>query len=198
MRWPRPSASTTCCSTGLLIKQTEHLSLFAAPALLDRDYEADASAYESVIDQVRKSTPCVMLDLPHVWRPWVQADAVRRRRNRHRRDARSRRAAERQEPARPGARPASQRRAAAAGAEPDGRAERPEIPAKEFGEALGVEPALIVPFDPQLFGTAANNGQMLAEVQPAREGRPRRRASLPNSSPAARCSRVARRAAFPS
>src|SRR6185295_641006 len=56
----------------LLIKQTEHLSLFAAPALLDRDYEADASAYESVIDQVRGSTPCVILDMPHIWRPWVK------------------------------------------------------------------------------------------------------------------------------
>jgi pilus assembly protein CpaE len=41
---------------------------------------------------------------------------------------------------------------------------RPEIPVKEFGKALGMEPALVLPFDPKLFGQAANNGQMVFEV----------------------------------
>jgi pilus assembly protein CpaE len=44
-------------------------------------------------------------------------------------------------------------------------AKRPEIPVKEFSAAVGQDPMLILPFDPHLFGTAANNGQMLAEVQ---------------------------------
>jgi pilus assembly protein CpaE len=43
---------------------------------------------------------------------------------------------------------------------------RPEIPLKDFGEAIGIEPAVVVPFDPHLFGMAANNGQMVGEVQP--------------------------------
>jgi pilus assembly protein CpaE len=41
---------------------------------------------------------------------------------------------------------------------------RPEIPVKDFGEALGLEPSLVIPFDAKTFGQAANNGQMLAEV----------------------------------
>ena len=41
---------------------------------------------------------------------------------------------------------------------------RPEIPTKDFAEALGLEPALIMPFDAKLFGNAANNGQMIEEV----------------------------------
>ena len=41
---------------------------------------------------------------------------------------------------------------------------RPEIPAKDFGEALGVHPSLIIPFEPKLFGAAANNGQMILEA----------------------------------
>ena len=41
---------------------------------------------------------------------------------------------------------------------------RPEIPVKEFAKALGAEPALVLPFDPKLFGQAANNGQMIFEV----------------------------------
>ena len=150
----------------LLIKCGEHLSLFAAPALLDRDYEADAGAYESVIDQVRASTPCVILDLPHSWRPWIKQtlltadeivivatpDLASLRNAKNLIDlVRGQRAND---------------------APPRlvlnqvGVAKRPEIPAKEFGEALNISPAVIIPFDPQLFGTAANNAQMLAEVQP--------------------------------
>jgi pilus assembly protein CpaE len=41
---------------------------------------------------------------------------------------------------------------------------RPEIPAKDFAETIGLEPALVMPFDPAVFGQAANNGQMLNEV----------------------------------
>jgi pilus assembly protein CpaE len=37
---------------------------------------------------------------------------------------------------------------------------------KDFAEALGVQPALVLPFEPQLFGKAANDGQMIAEVDP--------------------------------
>ena len=41
---------------------------------------------------------------------------------------------------------------------------RPEIKAAEFAKALEIEPAAIIGFEPQMFGTAANNGQMIAEV----------------------------------
>ena len=41
---------------------------------------------------------------------------------------------------------------------------RPEITPADFAKALGVDPIAVIPFDPQLFGTAANNGQMIAEV----------------------------------
>jgi pilus assembly protein CpaE len=41
---------------------------------------------------------------------------------------------------------------------------KPEIPTAEFAKALGVEPLAILPYEPQVFGTAASNGQMIAEV----------------------------------
>jgi pilus assembly protein CpaE len=41
---------------------------------------------------------------------------------------------------------------------------RPEIPVKDFAKALGVEPSLCLPYDAKLFGQAANNGQMICEV----------------------------------
>ena len=48
-----------------------------------------------------------------------------------------------------------------------GQPKRPEIPPKDFAETLNVDRACIVNFDPQLFGQAANNGQMLIELQTA-------------------------------
>jgi pilus assembly protein CpaE len=47
-----------------------------------------------------------------------------------------------------------------------GTPKRPEIPTKDFAETMGTDPIAIMPFDPALFGQAANNGQMLIEVQP--------------------------------
>lgn len=46
-----------------------------------------------------------------------------------------------------------------------GLPKRPEIEAGEFAKALGIEVLSSIPFDAQLFGTAANNGQMIAEIQ---------------------------------
>ena len=44
---------------------------------------------------------------------------------------------------------------------------RPEIAIADFAKAVDVEPAGVITFDPKLFGTSANNGQMIAEVEPA-------------------------------
>ena len=41
---------------------------------------------------------------------------------------------------------------------------RPEIPVGDFARSVGIEPAIVIPFEPQLFGTASSNGQMIAEV----------------------------------
>jgi pilus assembly protein CpaE len=41
---------------------------------------------------------------------------------------------------------------------------RPEIKPADFAKALEDQPVAAIPFEPQLFGTAANNGQMIAEL----------------------------------
>jgi len=56
----------------LLIKRGDHLCLFTAPASLERDYNAGPEAYEAVIDVTRSSSPCVIVDLPHAWSPWIK------------------------------------------------------------------------------------------------------------------------------
>jgi len=150
----------------LLIKCGEHLSLFAAPALLDREYEVETAAYETVLDQVRASVPCVVVDMPHAWTAWSRQtlsradeivivatpDLASLRNAKNMMDVIK---AQRTNDAPP-----------KLVINQAGVPKRPEIPAKEFAAAIGHEPALVIPFDPQLFGLASNNGQMLAEVQP--------------------------------
>ncbi len=150
----------------MMARCTERLSLFAAPALLDVDYEIGPEAYEEVTQKIRSAAPFVILDLPHVWTTWkrkillssddlviVATPDLASLRNAKNMVDLVRRARPNDAPPRlvlnqvgvPG---------------------RPEIPVKDFGEALGLTPSLVLPFDPKLFGQAANNGQMLSEVGP--------------------------------
>ncbi len=150
----------------MMARCTERLSLFAAPATLDSDYDIGAEAFEEVSQKIRSAAPFVILDLPHVWTAWkrkilltsddlviVATPDLASLRNAKNMVDLVRRARPNDAPPRlvlnqvgvPG---------------------RPEIPVKDFGEALGLTPALCLPFDPKLFGQAANNGQMLAEVGP--------------------------------
>lgn len=45
-----------------------------------------------------------------------------------------------------------------------GMPKRPEIKPGEFTKALQIEPIACVAFEPNLFGTAANKGQMISEI----------------------------------
>ncbi len=148
----------------ILLKRGDYLSLFAAPAVLDRDFAESLEAYEAVIDAVRQSTPCVMVDLPHHWAPWVKASLI---------------AADEivivASPDLASLRNAKNLVELMRQNRPNDLAPRlvlnkvgvpkkPEIPVKDFAETIGHEPALVLGHEPLLFGQAANNGQMLAEL----------------------------------
>jgi pilus assembly protein CpaE len=45
-----------------------------------------------------------------------------------------------------------------------GMPKRPEISVSEFAKAIETKPIAAIPLDPRLFGSAANNGQMIAEI----------------------------------
>ena len=150
----------------LLLKRGDHLSLFTAPAALERDYDAVPEAYEAVIDAVRQSCPCVILDLPHGWSPWIRncliaADEIVVVATP---DLTALRNAKNLIEIIKNARPNDQ--APRLVLNQVGQPKRPEIPPKDFAETMGLDPVAVLHFDPGLFGTAANNGQMLLEVQP--------------------------------
>ena len=56
----------------LLSRCSDHLSLFAAPTALDRPYDVDMAACETVLDIVRDNVPWVAVDVPHLWTGWAK------------------------------------------------------------------------------------------------------------------------------
>jgi pilus assembly protein CpaE len=147
----------------LLTKCSEHLSIFAAPVVLDRDYEISPDACDLVLDVVRQNVPYVTVDLPHTWTPWVkrvllQADeivitAVPDLANL--RNAKNLIDLLKQNRANDGPCHIVVNMAKTP--------KRPEISAKEFSVALDITPTQIIEYDSETFGLAANNGQMIEE-----------------------------------
>ncbi|VAW10864.1 Type II/IV secretion system ATPase TadZ/CpaE, associated with Flp pilus assembly [hydrothermal vent metagenome] len=148
----------------LLAKCTDRLHLFAAPSTLDREYDIDGEVLDQVIDLLRTSVPCVVLDLPHVWTGWARStllaadDVVITATP----DLASLRNAKNIVDVLKANR--SHDRPPYLVLNQVGMPKRPEIGIEDFTDALSLEPTLAIPFDPQLFGTSANNGQMIAEI----------------------------------
>ena len=150
----------------LITKATDRLSLFTAPATLDRTYNLDPETYTRVLDQVRGSVPFMVLDLPHIWTDWFKSTVISA-------DELIIVAAPDLASLRNGKNLIDFLKAARPNDNPPklvlnmvGLPKRPEIPPKDFGQAIGIDPTMVLPFDAQLFGTAANNGQMVFDVAP--------------------------------
>jgi pilus assembly protein CpaE len=148
----------------LLSKCTDHLSLLAAPATLDRVYDFSAEAFDPIVDSLRATVPCIVLDVPHQWSGWTKKtligaddilvvagpDLANLRNTKNLLDLLK------------AARPNDRRPRYCLNQ--IGMAKRPEIKPGDFAKSLDDEAAALIPFDPQAFGTAANNGQMIAEL----------------------------------
>ena len=148
----------------LLSRCSDHLSLFASPGTLDRPYDLDPSSCETVLDVVRKNVPWTAVDVPHLWTAWARQvvlgadylvitaapDLANLRNTKNLVDQLK------------GARPNDQPPLLVLNQV--GVPKRPEISVKDFSDAIELEPKIVIDFDAQLFGTAANNGQMIEEV----------------------------------
>jgi pilus assembly protein CpaE len=159
-----PERVDTAFVDRLLAKCTDHLNLLAAPATLDRVYDFGADAFDAIFDSLRSTVPCVVLDVPHQWSGWIKQtlvaadeilvvaapDLANLRNTKNIYDF--------LKVARPND------RHPVYCLNQVGVPKRPEIKAADFAKALEHQPTAIIPFEPQLFGAAANNGQMIAEV----------------------------------
>jgi pilus assembly protein CpaE len=149
----------------LLSKCTDRLQLLGAPATLERPYDLRETDVDGVADILRATTPYIVYDLPHMWTAWsrrllLSADEIvlvcspdlANLRN-------SKTILDVLKQSRPND---SQPILLINGVS---MPKRPEIGVAEFAKALEMDCAGAIPFDPALFGAAANNGQMLIEVQ---------------------------------
>ena len=150
----------------LLTKCSDNLSLFAAPSTLDHVYDLSEKQCATVVDVVRSNLPHAFMDIPHMWTGWSRQmlihaddivvtatpdlaslrntknliDLIKKERNND---------------------------------DPPhivlnqvNVPKRPEISLADFTRSLGMDVELVIDFNPQLFGTAANNGQMIQEFEP--------------------------------
>lgn len=151
----------------LLSKCSDHLSLLAAPSLLDRNYDFDALSFQPIMELLQRSAPVAVLDIPHLWTSWVQTvlsdadeivitavpDLANLRNTKNLMDAIRK--------LRPNDKPPH------LVLNQVGMAKRPEISPSDFVEPLEIEPVAIIPFDSQMFGNAANSGRMISEIDDA-------------------------------
>src|SRR6202522_4370202 len=159
-----PDRIDTAFIDRLLAKCTDHLNLLAAPATLDRVYDFGADAFDAIFDSLRATVPCVVVDVPHQWTGWTKQtlisaddilivaapDLANLRNTKNLYDFLK------------AARPNDQRPLYCLNQV--GVPKRPEIKAADFAKALEDNPIATIPFEPQVFGAAANNGQMIAEM----------------------------------
>ena len=148
----------------LISKAANHVNLLTAPVMLDTTFDFEERDFEQLVELGQRSMPVVVLDIPHAWTAWVRhtlatideiiivAEP----------DLASLRNAKNLSDTIKALRPTE--------SEPLlvmnklGVPRRPEIAPNEF--ATSVECRLLgqIGFDAATFGTAANNGQMIAEV----------------------------------
>lgn len=150
----------------LLAQCAERLSLLAAPSTLDRTYDFDGEAFASIVDTAQRSAPMIVLDVPHIWTEWCKTTLARaddivitatpelaNLRN-------AKNLVDTLKKLRPNDGPPklilNQTQVP----------KRPEISTDDFADALEITPLAVIPFEPQLFGNAANNGRMLGEMDP--------------------------------
>jgi pilus assembly protein CpaE len=150
----------------LLSKCGDNLSLLAAPATLDRVLDFSETSFDSLFDAMRATAPWIVLDVPHVWSGWarrilvasddvvvVASPDLANLRN-------AKNLIDNIKAARPHDRPP---RLVLNGV---GMLKRPEIATAEFAKAVEISVSAVLPHDAKLFGAAANNGQMIAEIEP--------------------------------
>jgi MinD-like ATPase involved in chromosome partitioning or flagellar assembly/TPR repeat protein len=148
------------------IERTPRLRIFNAPAAVERALEPEPEALQAVIAHARRMSAFVVLDLPHAWNAWIKhallgADdivivsgpdlASLRNTDNMLKLLRS-------EPGRVAS--------PIVALSMVGVPKRPEIPFKDFSEALVLAPSATFAFDPALYSSATMAGQSIYEAAP--------------------------------
>ena len=150
-----------------MIRHTPKLSILPTAGSLNQKAVMTPEAYEAVVNGVRSISPLTILDMPHYWCDWTNnvlinsddvvitatPDLANLRNTKNLIDfLRAQRPND---------------------AEPililnkTGMTKTSEISVKDFAAAVGLEPALVLGFEPDAYFEASNDGKMLSEVKAA-------------------------------
>jgi pilus assembly protein CpaE len=147
-----------------MAKHDDHLFLLTSPGTFSTDADIDIDSLDVLLNLVRRTAPFVVLDVPHGWTSWTRhaltvADEVVLTATL---DLASLRDTKGMYEA------LSTQRLNDAPVRVVlnhlGAYRKTQLSAKDFEGAVGATPALVVAHEPNLFGTAANNGQMIGDV----------------------------------
>lgn len=151
----------------IMIQHTPKLSILPTAGSLNQKAVMTPEAYEAVVNGVRSISPMTILDMPHYWADWTTnvlvnsddvvitatPDLANLRNTKNLIDfLRAQRPND---------------------AEPililnkTGMTKASEISVKDFAAAVGLEPALVLGFEPEAYFEASNDGKMLTEVKAA-------------------------------
>ncbi|MFC4172912.1 CpaE family protein [Microvirga sp. GCM10011540] len=148
----------------LLTKCSDHLNLLSAPANLEGSYDLAEAAMEPLLDLAQATVPYLILDMPHLWTAWARktllsADEIVITATPDLANLRNTKSLvgflRQARPNDPLPRLVLNQ---------VGVPKRPEIKPLDFAKAVQLDISACVPFDANLFGTAANNGQVIADV----------------------------------
>lgn len=151
----------------IMIRHTPRLSLLPSSSSLNVTPVVDAQAYETIINAVRSISPLAVLDIPHVWNDWTTSvlttvddvvitsvpDLANLRNTKNLVDFLK---AQRPHDADPILILNQMGRC---------HSKEDEISVENFAGAIGLDPALVVGFDPDTFSRACNEGKMLPEMK---------------------------------
>lgn len=148
----------------LMTRCSDRLSLLAPSYSLEQEAVISVQRASGLVEIASRKASLVALDLPHQWADWsrqlisnaddivitAEPDLANLRNTKNLLDA---------------IRPAREtRRAPILVLNKVNMPRRPEIAPKDFAHAVDLKPSAIIEFDAHLFGTAANNGLMIAEM----------------------------------
>lgn len=151
----------------IMLRHTPKLSILPASCSLSARPNMSTEAYETVVNEVRSISPMTILDMPHYWCDWTTnvlaaaddviitaaPDLANLRNAKNLVDFLK---AERPNDGPP-----------ILILNKTGVSKLNEISVKDFGAAVGVDPALVIGFDPETFIEAANDGKMLTDIKNA-------------------------------
>lgn len=151
----------------IMVRHTARLSILPTSSSLNTKPVTDTKAYEAIITAVRSISPLAVLDVPHIWNDWTTnvlttvddvvittiPDLANLRNTKNLIDFLK---AQRPHDADPILILNQTGRC---------RTKEDEISVDNFAGAVGLEPSLVIGFDPDTFSRACNEGKMLPEMK---------------------------------